>query len=64
VPTLQVAEAARNISDVDVDQQLLIGSAGGDRLPSVPICDVPLLDVPVPDIPLPEVRPDVSVGEV
>jgi len=53
VPTLREAEAARNASDVDVDQQLLGESAGGDSLP----------DVPHPDAPLPEARPDGSVGE-
>jgi len=53
VPTQREAEAARNTSDVDVDQQLLIESAGGDSLP----------DVPLPDVPLPEARPDGSVGE-
>jgi hypothetical protein len=52
-PTLREAEAAGNTSDVDVDQQLLIESAGGDSLP----------DVPLPDVPLPEARPDGSVGE-
>jgi hypothetical protein len=53
VPTQREAEAARNTSDVDVDQQLLIESAGGDSLP----------DVSLPDVPLPEARPDRSVGE-
>jgi len=53
VPTLREAEAAGNTSDVDVDQQLLHESAGGDRLP----------DVSLPDAPLPEARPDTSVGE-
>ena len=53
VPTQREAEAAGNTSDVDVDQQLLIESAGGDSLP----------DVPLPDVPLPEARPDGSVGE-
>ena len=58
VPTLQQVEAARNTSDVDVDQQLLIESAGGDSLP-----DVRLPDVPLPDVPLSEARLDGSVGE-
>jgi hypothetical protein len=58
VPTQREAEAAGNTSDVDVDQQLLIESAGGDSLP-----DVPLPNVPLPDVPLPEARPDGSVGE-
>ena len=55
VPTLQEAEAAGNTLDVDVDvnEQLVIKSAGGDSLP----------DVPVPDVPLPEVLPNGSVGE-
>jgi len=48
VPSLQEAEAAGNTSDVDVDQQLLGKSAGGNSLP---------------DVPLPEVRTDGSVGE-
>ena len=53
VPTQQEAEVAGNTSDVVVDQQRLIESAGGDSLP----------DVPLPDVPLPEARPDGSVGE-
>jgi len=53
VPTQREAEAAGNISDVEVDQQLVIESAGGDSLP----------DVPLPDVPLPEARPDGLVGE-
>jgi len=78
VSTLQEAEAARNTSYVDVDQQLLIESAGGDSLPDVPLpdvalpdvalpdishSDVPLPIVPLPDAPLPEALPDGSVGE-
>jgi hypothetical protein len=77
-PTPQEAEAAGNISDVDVEQQLPGESAGGDSLPNirlvdVPLPDVPLLDVPLPDVPLPDVplhdvplpeaRLDGSVGE-
>jgi hypothetical protein len=77
-PTLREAEAAGNTSDVDVEQQLLGESAGGDSLPDVPLPDVPLPDVPLPDVPLPDVplpdvplpdvplpeaRPDGSVGE-
>jgi hypothetical protein len=42
VPTLRQAEAARNTSDVDVDQQLLDNSAGGNSLPNVPLSDAPL----------------------
>ena len=53
VPTLQEAETAKNSSDADVDQQLLIKSAGGSSLP----------DVPLPDVPVPEAYPDSSVGE-
>ena len=67
-PTLREADAAGNISDDDVEQQLLGKSAGGDslpdvRLPDVPLPDFPLPDVPLPDVPLPEARPDGSVGE-
>jgi hypothetical protein len=57
VPTLQEAESAGNSSDVNVDvnidQQLLIESAGGDSLP----------DVPHPEVSNSEARPDGSVGE-
>jgi len=67
-PTLREAEAAGNTSDVDVEQQLLGDSAGGDSLPDVPLPYVPLPDVPLPDVVLPDVvlpeaRPDGSVGE-
>jgi hypothetical protein len=37
VPTLQDADVARNSSDVDVDQQLLGSSGGGESLPHVPL---------------------------
>ena len=63
VTTLREAEAAGNTSDVDVDPQLLVESAGGDSLLDVPLPDVPLLNVPLPDILLAEARPDGSVGE-
>jgi hypothetical protein len=73
VPTFQEAEAAGNTTDVDVNQQLLIESAGGHclsdvplphvPLQDVPLPDIPLPDVPLPDVPVPEVRPDGSVGE-
>jgi len=63
VPTLREAEAAGNTSDVDVDQQLLIRSAGGDSLPDVPLPDVPLPHVHLPDAPLPMAPKDGSVGE-
>ena len=45
-PTLREAETAGNISDVDVEQQLLSESAGGDSLPGVHLPDVPLSNVP------------------
>jgi hypothetical protein len=64
-PTLREAEAARNTSDVDVEQQLLRESAAGDSHPDVPIPDVPLPDVPLPDVPLPDVPlPDVPLPDV
>jgi hypothetical protein len=67
-PTLREAEAAENTSDVDVEQQLLRESAGGDSIPDFPLpdvrlSDVPLHDVHLPGIPLPEAHPDGSVGE-
>jgi len=62
-PTLREAEAAGNISDVDVEQQLLSESAGGDSLPDVRLPDVSLPDVRLPDVPLPEARPYGSLGE-
>jgi hypothetical protein len=72
-PTLQEAGAAGNISDVDVEQQLLGELAGGNSRPDVHLPDVPLLDVPLPDVPLTDVplpdaclheaHPDGSVGE-
>jgi hypothetical protein len=58
VPALREAEAARNTSDVDVDQQRLIESADGDSFP-----DVPFLDFAIPDGTLCEVRPDRFEGE-
>jgi len=58
VPSLRQPEELRNTLDLDVDQQLLGQSAGGDSLP-----DIPLPDVPLPDGPLPEALPDGSVGE-
>jgi hypothetical protein len=63
VPPLREAKAAGNTSYVDVDQQLLIESAGGDSLPDVILPDVTLPDVHLPDVPLPEAHPDGSVGE-
>ena len=41
VPTLRKAEAARNTSDVEVDQQLLGLSAGCERVPYVTLTNVP-----------------------
>jgi hypothetical protein len=66
--TLQEAEAAENISDLDVEQQLLGEAASGhslpnDRLPDVPLPDVSFSDVPLPDVPLPEAHPVGSVGK-
>jgi len=62
-PTLREAEAAGNTADVDVDQQLLIKSAGGDSLPIGPLNNVPVPDVPLGDVPLYKARPDGSLGE-
>jgi len=65
VPTLREAEAAGNTSAVDVDQQLVIESAGGDSLPGVPLPDVSLPDIPLPNVPLPNVPiPYVRLPEV
>jgi len=72
VPTLREPDAAGNSSVVDVvvdvDQQLLIESAGGDSLPDVhlrddSLPDDPPLNDPLPDVPLPEARTDGSVSE-
>jgi len=64
-PTLREAEAAGNPSDVDVEQQQLVESAGGDGLPDGPLPDGPLADVPLPDVPLPNVPlPDVPLPDV
>jgi hypothetical protein len=46
-PTLRDAGAAGNISDVDVEQQLLGESAGGYSLPDVHLPDFHLPDVPL-----------------
>jgi len=64
VPSLEETEAAGNTSDVDVDvdQQLLIGSAGGDILHDVALPNVPLPVVPLRDVPHSVVRPRGSVG--
>jgi len=63
VPTLREAEAAGNTSDMDVDQQLLGQSPGGDSLPDALLPDIPLPDIPLPDVPLPGARLDGSLGE-
>jgi hypothetical protein len=72
-PTLQDAKAAGNPSDIDVEQQLLGQSAGGDGphdgtlgdvlFPDVSVPNVPFPNPPLPDVHLPEARPDGSVGE-
>jgi hypothetical protein len=68
-PTLREAEAAGNTSAVDVEQQLLGDSGGGDGVPDghlrdVPLADVPLADVPLPDVPFADVPlPDVTLPE-
>jgi len=57
-PTLREAEASRNTSAVDVEQELLSESGCGDCLP-----DGALPNVPLPDVPLPHTCPDSSAGE-
>jgi hypothetical protein len=57
VPTLREAEEAGNTEDMDVDQQLLTESPGGDSLP-----DVPLPDVPLPDVSLHDIPPSMSIS--
>jgi len=51
-PTLREAEAAGNTWDVDVEQQLLGESAGGDGLPMA-LSRMSLPGCPFPDVPLP-----------
>jgi len=63
VPTLRVAVAAGNTSDMDVDRQLLIEWAGCNSLADIPLPDVPFPDVALPNVPVPEVRPDGSVAK-
>jgi hypothetical protein len=68
VPSQRGGEAAGNGLDVDVDQQLLIESAGGDSLPDIPLPDIslpddPLPNDPLPNVPLSEALPDGSVGK-
>jgi hypothetical protein len=65
-PTQREAEAAGNTSDVNLDQQLLIPSPGGDSLlefpfPNVSLADIPLPNVLLSNVPLPEARPEGSV---
>jgi hypothetical protein len=60
---MREAEAVGHTSDVDVNQQLLIESAGGDSLSNVPLPDVPLPDVRLSNVNLPEARLDGLVGE-
>jgi hypothetical protein len=77
VQTLSEVTAAGNLSDVDVEQQLLGEWPDGNShptvrppdvplpdipLPDIPFPDCPLPDVPLPDVPLPEERPNGSVG--
>jgi hypothetical protein len=54
-PTLREAKAVGNTPDVDVEQQLLSETPGGDSLPDGPLPDIPLPDVRLPDVPLPDV---------
>jgi len=63
VPIFQEAEADRHSSCVDVNQQLVGESAGGDSLPDIPLPDVPFDDVPLPDEPLLMTHPAGLVGE-
>jgi hypothetical protein len=49
--------------DVDVDQQLLIQSAGGNSLPDVSLPGVPLPYVPFPDVSLSQAHLDGWVGK-
>ena len=58
MPTLREAEASGNTSDLNVDQQLLSKSAGGDNPPNTPLPFVTL-----PDDSHAEARPDGSVVE-
>jgi hypothetical protein len=61
--SLREADAAGNILNVDVEEQLLGESAVGNILPDDPLPNAPLPDDPLPDVPHPEVCPDDSVGE-
>jgi len=62
--TLGETEAAGNIPDVELEQQLLGKMAGGDSLRDVPLPDVPLPHVSLPDVPLPDVPlPNVPLSD-
>ena len=69
-PNLQEAEAAENTSDVDMDQQQLSKSAGGDSLCDVPVSDIPLADVPLANVTLADIpvanvsHADVALADV
>jgi len=70
VTTLEEAVAAGSTVHVDVDQELLIESAGGEILSDVPgavllICDVPLPDITLLDVPLTDVLlPGVPLSDI
>jgi hypothetical protein len=57
VSSLREAEAAGNTSAVDVNQQLVSESPGGNSHP-----DDPHPEVLLPNVTPPEMRPDVTVG--
>jgi hypothetical protein len=68
VPALRQADAARNTSNVDVDQQQVGDLAGANSLPDVPLPKVPLPKVTLynfrfPNVPVPELRSVGLVGE-
>jgi hypothetical protein len=63
VLSCQDTEAAKNTSNVDVDQQVLGKSAGGEGLPYIPLPDTPLPNILLPNVPLPEARRDCLVGK-
>jgi hypothetical protein len=52
VPSLREPVVSGNTSDVNVEQQLLGKSAGGNSLPAVPVPDIPLPNVPLPKAPM------------
>jgi hypothetical protein len=63
VPALGQADAARNTSDVDVDQQKVGDLAGANSLPDVPLPKVTLYNFLLPNDPVPELRLVGLVGE-